>query len=175
LSQRLRDLGCEVHATSRWEKPTRPAGPVWWRFDTAHLEDARSLFAKVKPDIVFHLAGSVGAAVDCELVLTTYHSLLTSTVNMLAAATEFGCRRIILAGCVQQKRDVLGLRPLAQTFELGRLSKGIPQAFVFQRREAKGIRPGADLNIGTPKSRPRFGYVSDWRGPCNATSLCCEC
>jgi len=64
----------------------------------AHLADARRVFAAVKPDIVFHLAGSVGARPDIELLLPTYHSLLTSTVNVLQSATERGCRRVVLAG-----------------------------------------------------------------------------
>jgi nucleoside-diphosphate-sugar epimerase len=44
------------------------------------------------------LAGSVGAGPAAKLVLPTYHSLLTSSVNLLIAAQEAGCRRIILAG-----------------------------------------------------------------------------
>src|SRR5262249_37442274 len=50
----------------------------------------------VKPDIVFHLAGAVGASPILELVLPTYHSLLTSTINVLIAAKEFGCGRVVL-------------------------------------------------------------------------------
>ena len=64
----------------------------------ADLTTARRVLAAIRPNIVFHLAGSVGAAPDFELVLPTYHSLLTSTVNVLVAATELGCRRIFLIG-----------------------------------------------------------------------------
>ncbi len=41
------------------------------------------------------MAGSVGTAPDIKLVLPTYHSLFTSTVNTLIAASEAGA----LASC----------------------------------------------------------------------------
>lgn len=68
----------------------------------ADLEDARRIFAAVRPDIVFHLSGSVGASPDLELVVPTYHSLLTSTVNVLLAATECSCSRIVLTGSLTE-------------------------------------------------------------------------
>ena len=36
------------------------------------------------------------------LVLSTFHSLLTSTVNLLVVAREIGCRRIILTGSLTE-------------------------------------------------------------------------
>jgi nucleoside-diphosphate-sugar epimerase len=56
----------------------------------------------VKPEVIFHLAGAVGADTTLERVLPTYHSLLTSTVNLLSAATEYGCQRIILIGSLTE-------------------------------------------------------------------------
>ena len=44
----------------------------------------------------FSSGGSVGASPGIELVLPTFHSLLTSTVNVLIAATELGCGRVVL-------------------------------------------------------------------------------
>ncbi len=64
----------------------------------ANLAEARRIFSAVRPDLVFHLAGSVGAQPERELVLPTYHSLATSTVNVLILVGEYDCRRIILAG-----------------------------------------------------------------------------
>jgi nucleoside-diphosphate-sugar epimerase len=64
----------------------------------AQLADARRVFAAVNAQVVFHLAGAVGARPDLGLVLPTYHSLLTSTINVLLMAAEFGCARVILAG-----------------------------------------------------------------------------
>jgi nucleoside-diphosphate-sugar epimerase len=98
LCRRLCDEGCEVHATSRVEHRITQSGPIWWQADTADLSTTRQLFASVKPDIVYHLAGSVGANPSIDLVLPTYQSLLTSTINVLISATEVGCNRIILCG-----------------------------------------------------------------------------
>jgi nucleoside-diphosphate-sugar epimerase len=98
LCRRLCEAGHEVHATSRRNLPRTPGGPTWWEADLADLPRAREIFAAVKPDTVFHLAGAVGAQARVDLVLPTYHSLLTSTVNVLVLAQEHQCKRVILAG-----------------------------------------------------------------------------
>src|SRR5262245_25418968 len=100
LCRRLRELGAEVHATSRLDRIGD--GSIWWKSDMADLSAARRLLAAVKPDIVYHLAGSVGAGPDFNLVVPAYHSLLTSTVNLLVAATEIGCRRVVLTGSLTE-------------------------------------------------------------------------
>lgn len=92
--------GFAVHATSRTQRYDE-AGQVHWR--QAELSDeaqARTLFSEVRPDIVIHLSGRAGAAPDIGLVLPAYHSLATSTVNVLTSAAEFGCERIVVfASC----------------------------------------------------------------------------
>jgi UDP-glucose 4-epimerase len=62
----------------------------------------RDLLRKIKPDVIYHLAGSVGASPALELVLPTFHSLLLSTVNLLTAVAETGCRRVILTGSLTE-------------------------------------------------------------------------
>ncbi|HWB46968.1 MAG TPA: NAD(P)-dependent oxidoreductase [Hyphomicrobiaceae bacterium] len=98
LCRRLCEMGHEVHATSRRKIVSAAGGPVWWEADLADLSSARALFSEIKPDTVFHLAGAVGAQARVDLVLPTYHSLLTSTVNVLVLAQEQRCGRVILAG-----------------------------------------------------------------------------
>jgi nucleoside-diphosphate-sugar epimerase len=68
----------------------------------ADLAAARRIFASVKPDVVFHLAGAIGASPELGLVVPTFQSLLASTINLLVAATEVGCRRIILTGSLTE-------------------------------------------------------------------------
>jgi nucleoside-diphosphate-sugar epimerase len=102
LCRRLSALNLALHATSRHDRP-RPAGrPLWWQADMADLDAARRVFSEVKPDIVFHLSGMTGARVDRELVLPAYHSLATSTVNVLLLASERGCRRVVLFGSLNE-------------------------------------------------------------------------
>ena len=102
LCRRLRDEGGTVHATSRQARVPIPGDPVWWQADMANPAQAREIFTAVEPHIVFHLAGSVGARPDLDLVLPTYHSLLTSTVNVLLMAAEVGCARVVLAGSLTE-------------------------------------------------------------------------
>lgn len=97
LCRRLYDEGAEVHATSRVQRDEGTA-PIWWRADMADIDAARRTIGTVRPEIIFHLAGAVGANPTLDLVLPTYHSLLTSTVNVLMASKEFGCSRVVLTG-----------------------------------------------------------------------------
>lgn len=105
LCQRLYHLGAEVHATSRTYRPARHSGQIWWHSDLTALEEVRALLSKHRPEVIFHLAGSVGASPDRELVLPTFQSLLLTTVNLLIAGTELGCRRIILAGSLTEPKS----------------------------------------------------------------------
>jgi len=98
LCRKLAGDGWEVHATSRHPQPKDGATTTWWQADLADATETSRILRTVKPSVVYHLAGSVGAGPRAELVLPTYHSLLTSTVNLLVSAQETGCSRIILAG-----------------------------------------------------------------------------
>ena len=62
----------------------------------------QSLLNEIRPEVIFHLSGLATAATDVELVLPTLHSSLLSTVNLLTAAAEIGCRRIILAASLTE-------------------------------------------------------------------------
>lgn len=115
LCRRLLDMGSEIHATSRKGQVTNTAGqPVWWQADMADIAEARRLFSTIRPDVVYHLAGSVGASPTLELVLPTYQSLLTSAVNMLVVAAEYGCRRVVLVGSLTEPMPDL-VEPIPQS------------------------------------------------------------
>lgn len=102
LLRHLSAVGAEIHATSRTARSFRPGGPLWWHSSLASIESVREIFSKVKPDIVYHFAGSVGANPSRDLVLPTFQSLLASTVNVLIASSEMGCRRVILSGSLTE-------------------------------------------------------------------------
>ena len=109
LCRPLVDCGAEVHATSRVERAQCDSEPRWRQADLADIGVARRLVSEIRPDIVYHLAGSVTAVPGKEFVLPTFHSLLTSTVNLLAAVTEIGCRRLILCGSFMEPDASQGL------------------------------------------------------------------
>src|SRR5262245_38397591 len=102
VCRRLSAFDLELHATSRRELPRVAGEPIWWHADVADHAGASRIFYAVKPDIVVHLAGLTGARTDLDLVLPAYHSLATSTVNVLVLASERGCRRVVLFGSLNE-------------------------------------------------------------------------
>jgi UDP-glucose 4-epimerase len=99
LCRRLMGEGAVVHATSR---RVQPEPPISWQ---PNLEDAgavRELFEQVRPEVVYHFAGQVTADPDRSFVLPLFHSLLGSTVNVMLAASEMGCPRVVLAGSLTE-------------------------------------------------------------------------
>jgi UDP-glucose 4-epimerase len=155
LCRALRDEGHEVHATSRRPHASKAHGLHWHQADLADLAVARKLFATVKPDVVFHLAGAVGASPDFELVLPTFHSLLTSTINVLVAATEAGCRRIVLSGSLTEPQPGPGATPQSPYAAAkwaascyGRMFQGLYDAPVVILRPSMSYGPGqADAKL----------------------------
>lgn len=99
LCRRLIADGAHVHATSR---ERRASPPAWSTCDLEDVDAVRGLLRETRPEVVYHFAGQVTAAPDRDLVLPLYHSLLTSTVNVLLAASELGCRRVVLAGSLTE-------------------------------------------------------------------------
>jgi nucleoside-diphosphate-sugar epimerase len=102
LCRYLCKAGSQVYATSRTMQVNEPGGPTWWQGDVGDLATTRYLISSIKPDIIFHLSGMVGASPSLDLVLPTFHSLLASTVNILAVLAEGSCRRIVLAASLTE-------------------------------------------------------------------------
>src|SRR5688572_24281310 len=88
LCRRLLKLGVEVHATSRLWRGQQNGQVKWWKADFEDLSVVRDLLNTIKPAVVYHLAGSVGATPSLEQIMPTLHSLLISTVNLLTAVSE---------------------------------------------------------------------------------------
>jgi UDP-glucose 4-epimerase len=103
LCRRLLTERTEVHAVSRISRDRgADDGMHWWQCDTVDAAAILDLVSRVKPDVVFHLGGMVTAAPDVHLVAPTFHSLLTSTVNILTAVTEVGCNRVVLSASLEE-------------------------------------------------------------------------
>jgi UDP-glucose 4-epimerase len=103
LCRNLGNKGAEIHAVSRSTRSSGFSYLKWWQVDLGNIEQVRKLFSDVQPDIVFHLASIATGRHDLDLVLPIFHGNLTSTVNLLTAATEFGgCHRIVLASSLEE-------------------------------------------------------------------------
>lgn len=106
LCRRLLAEGVEVHAVSRTAQAVDAAdGLRWWPCDAVDAAAVHDLIARVKPRVLFHLGGMVTAAPDLQLVGPTFHSLLTSAVNVLTAATDVGGCRVVLAGSLEEPTE----------------------------------------------------------------------
>lgn len=108
LSKKLIDIGATVHGTSRNRYGSDPdiPGMFWWQGTFDDHGFARKILKKSRPDYIFHLAGDVTAANDQKHLLSTYNSLLTSTVNLLTEAVDMGCEKIVLTGSSTEPMDI---------------------------------------------------------------------
>lgn len=102
LCRKLAQSGAEVHAVSRAAQPRQSGGIQWWQGDLADADVTQALIVSIKPDIVFHLASQVTGNRDLALVLPTFQSNLVSTVNLMSALAEQGCRSLVLAGSMEE-------------------------------------------------------------------------
>jgi UDP-glucose 4-epimerase len=101
LRRRLHALGAEVHATSRRRAPDE-GETRWLQADLGDPGAAAAALAEARPEVVFHLASRVEGGRDLELVGPTMRDTLVGTVNLLTAATEQRCRRVVLAGSMEE-------------------------------------------------------------------------
>lgn len=108
LCRYLNQAGSHVHATSRVKRVTEPGGVTWWQGDPADEATARHLVTTIKPDVIFHLSGMVGASPELDLVLPTFHSLLASTVNLLTVSAGAPLRRIVLVASLTEPQSTQG-------------------------------------------------------------------
>ena len=107
LADALAGAGVHVVGTSRQARQARQrrqgSGPAcWFVGDLADPGFAEECMSSAKPDAVFHLAGNVTGSRALEQVLPTYHSLLTSTVNLLSAAAGWGDPVVVLVGSLEE-------------------------------------------------------------------------
>jgi nucleoside-diphosphate-sugar epimerase len=103
LLRRLHGGGVEVHAVSRSDQTHQaPQAARWWRADMADPLDVHRVLDSTRPDVVYHLSGLSTGVPDRAFVLPTLHSLLVSTVNVLAAARELGGCRVVLAASLTE-------------------------------------------------------------------------
>jgi UDP-glucose 4-epimerase len=105
LCRRLAREGATVHAVGRGVPSHLADVAETWACDVTQEESLRKLMGKVKPEFIFHLAGTVTGNRDLDRVWPTFQNNLASTVNLLVAATEAGCERIVLTGSMEVPRE----------------------------------------------------------------------
>lgn len=102
LVRRLLQANVEVHALYRRTSPPLQSNAAWHQCDAEDAVAVERVFAEVRPLYVFHLASYVSGTRERSAVVPMLRSNLLSAVNLLSAATEFGCRRIVLTGSMEE-------------------------------------------------------------------------
>ena len=105
LCRRLCRDGVEVNAISRAKHFHNADGLRWWQGDLSEMATVRSLLTAIKPDVIFHLAGYPMGARELDHVMPSFRRNLMCTVNVLTAAAEIGCRRIVLTGSLEEPAE----------------------------------------------------------------------
>jgi len=101
LCTRLIELGAEVHAVSRIERP-RVDEVRWWVADVGDADDIRRVVQETQPHVIVNLAGYVSGSRSMASVLSTARVNLMGAVNVLVAASNLSCRRVVLAGSLEE-------------------------------------------------------------------------
>ncbi len=101
LSRRLRKEGIYVIGVSR-AKVVSPDADEWLKCDLTNAEQVEETLAKAQPDYLFHLASCVVGARDVGLVRQTFNDNLVTTLNLLIAAHNVECGKVILTGSLEE-------------------------------------------------------------------------
>ncbi|MGA2109593.1 MAG: NAD-dependent epimerase/dehydratase family protein [Syntrophorhabdales bacterium] len=105
LCRSLLREGAIVHAVSRKKHPDRNEDILWHQGDLSEKGVAEVLLASARPDLIFHLAGYPVGARKLENVMPAFRSNLMTTVNLLTAASEIGCSKIVLTGSLEEPQQ----------------------------------------------------------------------
>ncbi len=103
LCARLEKAGARVFAVSRREPASSSAtgNVLWLQADMSDANATRSVYETARPDFIFHMAGAASGSRNLEQVLPMLNSNLVTTVNMMTVAAERGCKRLIIAGSLE--------------------------------------------------------------------------
>jgi UDP-glucose 4-epimerase len=102
LCERAGELGAAVHGLSRRPSPDLSPSVRWEHADLTDDAATRALVGRVQPDVVLHLASEVSGDRSAEVVLPMLQANLVAAVNVMLACHEAGCRRIVLAGSMEE-------------------------------------------------------------------------
>jgi nucleoside-diphosphate-sugar epimerase len=83
-----------------------PEGVRGWAVDLRHYDGVRAAIDAIRPEIVFHLAAFVTTRRDRELIRPMLEHTLTSTVNLLNAASDVYCKRVIITSSAEASTRV---------------------------------------------------------------------
>jgi UDP-glucose 4-epimerase len=101
LCRRAVEQGATVHAVSR-RREGASGGISWERADVTDHGAVEALVRRCRPDAVIHLASEVSGGRGRDLVLPMLQANLVAAVNVMLACSTVGCRRLVLAGSMEE-------------------------------------------------------------------------
>jgi nucleoside-diphosphate-sugar epimerase len=78
------------------------SGAHWVYGDVADAKTLSEIVARVRPSLIFHLAGHVTGSQQLNCVAPTFMINLSSTVHLMTAAAQLGDCRVVLAGSMRE-------------------------------------------------------------------------
>lgn len=148
VCRRLLRCHARVHAVSRAMRRSQAADLQWWQADLADISAVRRVFKTVKPEIVFHLASYVVGARGPDVVMPTFYDNLASTVHLLTAATEVGCRRIVLAGSSEEPQSLNDTTFPCSPYAAAKLASSIYGRMFYQLYQTPVVMPRIFMTYG---------------------------
>ena len=94
--------GNRVHAVSRRAGTWHHEHLHWQALDLTDLDATRRVVNEVGADVIFHLCSYPHGERDLSMVPRTLHGEVVPTVNVLVAAVEAGCRRLVTSGSMEE-------------------------------------------------------------------------
>jgi nucleoside-diphosphate-sugar epimerase len=105
LTATLVRLGAQVNVVSRNVQKQTGGNVNWWKGNLEDLASTREMIRRAKPDLIYHMAAHAWRSQDLSDVPLTFYGCLATTVNVLTAAAESGCRRVVLPGSLEEPVD----------------------------------------------------------------------
>jgi len=102
LIARLVSSGASVYGITSRHGFDDQSGASWVYGDVADAKAVSEIMARVKPNLVFHLAGHVTGSQQLAAVAPTFLTNLAGTVHLMTAAAELGGCRVVLAGSMRE-------------------------------------------------------------------------
>lgn len=103
LCSRLEEEGAIIHATTRnLDQSVNNSPYQWYRGDLSDSKFVEGIFSAVRPQIIYHLAGYPYGARDRSLVIPALNDNTITTINILNAACDSGCEKVILCGSMEE-------------------------------------------------------------------------
>jgi UDP-glucose 4-epimerase len=102
LARELATKGAKLHGVVPWTHDGPENLDRCWQADLTRFEETQRIIRDSQPDIIYHLCSLANGARNMDLVLPTLRNEILSTVNVLITATEMGCKRLIMAGSLEE-------------------------------------------------------------------------